>query len=475
MTTECKASSSEEPGAGIPHAGICAGGARQRASLPRYLLSDGRFTYTWDAENRLIGVTTRDDLPAAVPRVKVDYLYDHQSRRIVSSTAVWTNDAWQAVESSAFLYDGWNVVKETLNHQQSTTNYYTWGLDLSGSLQGAGGIGGLLAANLDGTTALYRYDANGNVGQLVATNGDLLAHYEYDPFGNTVVATGVDATDNPFRFSTKWFDNDTGLGYWGYRWYSPGMGRWISRDPLGRRGSLAAYLAVGNRPPNGVDAVGLKYSETVELKPLSWLTETYKAHGYTTYEGQMEGPSWLGPVPLTGEDLIEESTSMCCATVKRAKIHDLKVTTYNPQDRKLVVNGPDYFTENGLQEVAGHEGRRREVYSKADAAYFIPIEGTGDVATRCGTVCYFTPGAARSVLQAYLSQLRTMAWQLFKSYVIFEQLEIYKEYMLSDSPFAKPDIPDPMHPLDHYVNVHSVADPKPATWPDCPLHIGDWL
>ena len=37
MTTECKASSSEEPGAGIPHAGICAGGARQRASLPRYL------------------------------------------------------------------------------------------------------------------------------------------------------------------------------------------------------------------------------------------------------------------------------------------------------------------------------------------------------------------------------------------------------------------------------------------------------
>jgi len=38
LKTECKASSSEEPGAGIPHAGICAGGARQRASLPRYLM-----------------------------------------------------------------------------------------------------------------------------------------------------------------------------------------------------------------------------------------------------------------------------------------------------------------------------------------------------------------------------------------------------------------------------------------------------
>lgn len=42
MTTECKASSSEEPGAGIPHAGICAGGARQRASLPRYPRISGK-------------------------------------------------------------------------------------------------------------------------------------------------------------------------------------------------------------------------------------------------------------------------------------------------------------------------------------------------------------------------------------------------------------------------------------------------
>jgi RHS repeat-associated protein len=201
-------------------------------------LSDGRFTYTWDSENRLIGVTTRDDLPASVSRVMVEYAYDHQSRRIASSTAVWTNGSWQAVDSRSFLYDGWNVVKETINHQQPTTNYYTWGLDLSGSLQGAGGIGGLLAASLDGTTALYCYDANGNVGQLVSTDGELLAHYEFSPFGETIVSTGPLAKSNPFRFSTKWFDNDTGLGYWGYRWYGPGMGRWINKDPLREKGGI---------------------------------------------------------------------------------------------------------------------------------------------------------------------------------------------------------------------------------------------
>ena len=224
------------------------------------LTQDGRFTYTWDGENRMIGVTTRDDLPAAVPRVNVDYIYDHQSRRIASATAIWTNDAWQATESRAFLYDGWNVVQETINHQPSTTNYYTWGLDLSGTLQGAGGIGGLLATSLDGTTAFYCHDANGNVGQLVDADSAILALYEYSPFGETVVSTGPLAKVNPFRFSTKWFDNDTGLGDWGYRWYSPGMGRWLSRDPI-EEGAFAKRISTLSPSQFGSSCcVGQKWS-----------------------------------------------------------------------------------------------------------------------------------------------------------------------------------------------------------------------
>ena len=220
------------------------------------LTQDGRFTYTWDGENRLIAVTTRADLPASVPRVRVEYTYDHQARRIVSATAVWTNGSWQAVESRAFLYDGWNVVKETIAHQQPTTNHYVWGLDLSGTLQGAGGIGGLLAASLDGTIALYTYDANGNVGQLVSTDGDLLAHYEYSPFGETIVATGPLAKSNPFRFSTKHWDDLTGLGYWGYRYYHPDMGRWLCRDPDEALSARNPMVFIGNLPTNLVDVDG---------------------------------------------------------------------------------------------------------------------------------------------------------------------------------------------------------------------------
>ena len=223
------------------------------------LTRDGRFTYTWDAENRLISATTRADLPASVPRIRVEYTYDHQSRRIASATAVRTNGTWQATESRAFIYDGWNVVQEAINHQPSTTNYYTWGLDLSGSVQGAGGIGGLLYASLDGTTAYYCYDANGSaryVGQLVSPDGELLAHYEYSPFGETIVSAGPLAKANPFRFSTKHWANLTGLGYWGYRYYHPELGRWMSRDVIQEKGGYNLYCMVNNDPNNGIDVFG---------------------------------------------------------------------------------------------------------------------------------------------------------------------------------------------------------------------------
>ncbi|MGI6495508.1 MAG: hypothetical protein ACOX5G_05385 [Kiritimatiellia bacterium] len=89
------------------------------------MTSDGRFAYTWDGENRMVMASNAE--------VCVTYAYDHQSRRIASATAVWTNGAWQAAESHAFLYDGWNVIRETVavgsgSPQSADTNLYTWGL-----------------------------------------------------------------------------------------------------------------------------------------------------------------------------------------------------------------------------------------------------------------------------------------------------------------------------------------------------------
>jgi RHS repeat-associated protein len=52
------------------------------------------------------------------------------------------------------------------------------------------------------------------------------------PFGEVLRATGPMAKANPFRFSTKFQDDETDLLYYGYRYYSTSTGRWLNRDPL---------------------------------------------------------------------------------------------------------------------------------------------------------------------------------------------------------------------------------------------------
>jgi RHS repeat-associated protein len=113
-----------------------------------------------------------------------------------------------------------------------------WGTDLSGSMQGAGGVGGLLAENLAGNGVQFvAYDGNGNVAALVnAATGAVSAQYEYGPFGEVIRETGSLAKLNPLRFSTKYQDDETGFLYYGYRYYNPSTGRWPNRDPLGEPG-----------------------------------------------------------------------------------------------------------------------------------------------------------------------------------------------------------------------------------------------
>ncbi len=112
-----------------------------------------------------------------------------------------TNEVYAATNQTAYLYDGWNLISESkVQGLESNVSYYVWGLDLSGSLQGAGGIGGLLACHAvvpegEGGSAVslfFTYDANGNIGQLLdaANPTNILAHYEYSPFGETIVAVG---------------------------------------------------------------------------------------------------------------------------------------------------------------------------------------------------------------------------------------------------------------------------------------------
>src|SRR5208337_3822316 len=117
---------------------------------------------------------------------------------------------------------------------------YVWGLDLSGSPQGAGGVGGLLEVSCHGTqttNTFAAHDGNGNVMALVnSADGTLVAGYDYGPFGEVIRATGPMAKANPFRFSTKYQDDESELVCYPYRFYSASTGRWLSRDPIDELG-----------------------------------------------------------------------------------------------------------------------------------------------------------------------------------------------------------------------------------------------
>ncbi|MBN1675768.1 MAG: hypothetical protein JXR37_32290 [Kiritimatiellae bacterium] len=142
---------------------------------------------------------------------------------------------WTATNDTRYVYDGWRVMAK-LASNNDVTNHYTWGLDLSGSREGAGGIGGLIGMTGVGhedynlLRYVYFYDGNGNITYVYQDDGvSERASYDYDPFGNITRSSGSMAETNTFRFSTKMFEPDHGLYYYGYRFYSSNLGRWVNR------------------------------------------------------------------------------------------------------------------------------------------------------------------------------------------------------------------------------------------------------
>src|SRR5208283_4718650 len=169
------------------------------------LLSDGRWNYVWDGENRLVQMTVNTSVG---PQYQLTFTYDWQGRRIQKIVSTNNGSGYIAQSTNLFGYDGWNLIA---SGNTSQFNTYVWGLDLSGSLNGAGGVGGLLEVSYHGTqttNAFAAYDGNGNVMALVnAANGTISAEYDYGPFGEVIRATGPMAKANPFRFSTQYQDD----------------------------------------------------------------------------------------------------------------------------------------------------------------------------------------------------------------------------------------------------------------------------
>ena len=203
--------------------------------------SSGTTQYSWDSENRLVGIIYPDGTEDV-------YTYDGVGKRIQTS---------EDGNITNYLYDGLNVIIEQ-DGSGLTTASYVRGLGYGG------GIGSVISKQgAEGSKQYYYYDGIGNVVNLADNAGNVTQSYVYDAYGN--VLNG--AVPSPHGFSTKEYSSRSGLIHFGARLYDPAVGRFISKDPLGMIDGPNMYSYVNNNPVNLVDPYGLCAQGTGSQQP----------------------------------------------------------------------------------------------------------------------------------------------------------------------------------------------------------------
>ena len=211
------------------------------------LSSTGGWSYGWNGENRLISAENGD--------TRLEFNYDYMGRRFekkVYSANVLT-------KHEKFVYDGYKLIQvlDALN-SDAVTMAFAWHPESTG-------LDTPFSMTYDGETYYYVTDGSKNVMSLIDAAGTKAAEYVYDPFGRLLSSTGSLAEINPFRFSSEYHDDETGLVYYNYRYYSPELGRWIKRDPIEEEGGVNLYAMVGNNSVTKTDYLGLKQYSLSEI------------------------------------------------------------------------------------------------------------------------------------------------------------------------------------------------------------------
>lgn len=268
------------------------------------LLSDGRFDYCYNALNQLVSIATKTD--------KEVFIYDFMGRRIATESYFKFDDEWILSTKRRYIYWRWNVIAEYVNGIKNKT--YIWGEDINGTLQDAGGVGGLLLEqNADGEY-LPVYDGNGNIIAYKNDRGSTVSAYVYDPFGNIIAHDGMDFT---YKFSTKEQDILSGMYYYGYRFYQPTIGRWISRDQIRELGGLNLF-STNNNLVSHWDVNGMKDGESaLDVAFAGVKTGINVLVDGTKWAGDkvIQGFSWTKAQIVNGHEMFWNGINWCCLFV----------------------------------------------------------------------------------------------------------------------------------------------------------------
>jgi len=189
--------------------------------------------YSWDFENRLTQVV----LPGTGGTV--NFKYDPFGRRIQKA---FTQNS--TTTTTDYIYDSLNIL-ETVNQSGTVLARYVQ----------AKGTDEPLEEVSSGTTSYYEQDGLGSVSSLSSATGALANTYTDDSYGNLTGSTGT--ITNPFQYTAREFDPETGSYFYRARYYDQNIGRFLSDDPLKFGAGIDFYAYVNNRPLSKKDPLGL--------------------------------------------------------------------------------------------------------------------------------------------------------------------------------------------------------------------------
>jgi len=169
--------------------------------------------------------------------------------------------------TTTYLYDGDDIIAEYDGRNQLTRSYlHGAGIDEPLSVTKIGKNGKRDVPD----TYYYNADGSGTITGITDGSGHLVQRYEYDSFGN--IRHHGHRIEQPFTYTGRGYDHETGLYFYRGRYYDPEIGRFINRDPIGFvGGDTNLYAYVGNNPINWGDPSGL------------WRDDLHSGIGYSSY------------------------------------------------------------------------------------------------------------------------------------------------------------------------------------------------
>ena len=217
--------------------------------------NNGVTAFQYDALNRVSQILKTGAF-------KHTFTYDPFHRRLSQTTYKWNaaNNRWDSGNTLRYIYDGENEIG-SVDPYGNIMQLRVLGVGLGAE------IGSTVAIEIDGAAYAPIHDHRGSVCCLIdASSGKPVQSYRYSAFGKEQLfsATAM-VVNNPWRFSSKRTDDETGLVFFGKRYYDPSIGRWLTKDPLGTPDGINRYVFVQNQPINKIDLYGL-----FSFRPRSW-------------------------------------------------------------------------------------------------------------------------------------------------------------------------------------------------------------